>query len=643
MRRGTICLAVWVGLALWASAPLRANIITVQQGGAVPTLGAALSQAINGDTINIIPGPSDYVEGSLVVGLSNLTIQGSGGRPRFTGTRLTLTASGITLRNVAIDGERNTTLTNLVTITAGANQILLENCAIVNPASGTGSGNIGGRTSQNPDTDYDSPGACVRMLEGQGRTVRGCNFECTQDPAIKNENNIISVVVPPATSSDVVIEDCSFQAETKNIMLIGAHVNVLIRNNDFNRTQAGRDVVDRPPLNGFSTGAITIIPTSSALTTVTGQGVRIVGNRINKSAGSGIMLMDGVVNGLEVVDNVWGAVYSPDLSIKSQGDTVVFTGNTFHNTRDPDAGSFVIELDQPVSTANGEQYAFMTLTDNTFTDSPLDYIYVRASITQMTLERNTFLSNLGFCYFQASNLSHARIIDNDFMGGGEEVGTSQASVGLAGAGNVVAGNRFSGNDAAVELYRFSGLTEDAYPGGRNVVSGNVIASMREAGIRERDAAVTGTSRHDRGVYSNSPGNRYYNNTVLICNGVAIDIHSDNTSIYNNLLLQNQGGIRVTTTTQPGVRDFNLVFNNGPGGSGNFMGLATAGVHDIIANPLLVNVAGGDYSLSPSSPARNAGTNPDGPLREPDYVTDIGAFQDAVIDTSVSPRDWELYR
>ena len=201
---------------------VHANIITVQQSGPITTLGQALGQAGPGDTINVVAGPSDYVEGSLVVGVGNLIIQGQSGTPRWTGTRLTLTSSGCTLRNLEIDGQKAAGFTTLVRLTPSASNSLIESCTIVNPASGTGSGNIGGRTSQSQDSDITGAASAISLEDCGNVTIRNCNFQNSSavgfytQPGTYHEVNIASLSLS-GVADTIVIEGCSFRAPVRNI------------------------------------------------------------------------------------------------------------------------------------------------------------------------------------------------------------------------------------------------------------------------------------------------------------------------------------------------------------------------------------------------------------------------------------------
>jgi hypothetical protein len=61
------------------------------------------------------------------------------------------------------------------------------------------------------------------------------------------------------------------------------------------------------------------------------------------------------------------------------------------------------------------------------------------------------------------------------------------------------------------------------------------------------------------------------------------------------------GVAITGTGAGSLEDFNLFFNNGI----NVAGPASGG-HSIVADPLFINPAGGDFHLSAGSPAINAG-------------------------------------
>ncbi len=655
--RRICCWTAWLMLAAWASLPASANIITVSQGGPVATLNAALGMANPGDTINVQAGPSDYVEGTQLIALNNLTIQGTNGTPRWTGTRLLLTAPGVTLRNLEIDGQRQADLKNLVRVSTTASGALIEGCRIVNPASGTGTGFVGNRTQQSQDAVITDPGTCVTLSDVSDVTIRNCNFECDMNTAVYNQGtgtfNEVNIFSEGYTArQNILIEGCAFQAHVRNLTFFGRHANVTIRNNDFNRTQLGAYYVDTPTLNGFSTGNILFLPPVSELLTVTCDGLLIQGNRFNQSAGTSIFFFNGIVNGVQILDNTWGQkIWSPNVGFKNQGDTCVLAGNVFQATRTDlngaNAGSLVFEQDPPLLTAAGESFQSVIFKDNHFVEANMDYLYSRASTTQMVVEDNVFEPCLGAVYFQTSNLSNVRFVRN-ICNGSSQNSDQDAAVELASANNVVADNVFRNGDAGVEFHRFTGVVEAERPGGQNVVAGNVITGMALFGIQEQTQTISTTiyGRHGRSPYTliGTSANQYYNNTIAVNQAaVGMDIHTSAVNVYNNIVFLNDAGINIAGAS-PGVLDFNLVASNGSGGARNFQGLATPGPHSLVnVNPGFVDFLMQDFNLMPSSPARNAGTAPGGPISEPDFVTEIGAMQDLNVDTHVPAAQWQLYR
>jgi len=256
---------------------------------------------------------------------------------------------------------------------------------------------------------------------------------------------------------------------------------------------------------------------------------------------------------------------------------------------------------------------------------------------------------LGSNYFQASNNANVRFAGNTSTGASMNSDPDPA-VGLASVGNVVVNNTFLDGDEAVEFYRLPGSGEEVYPGNRNVVAFNIITGMTLFGIKEQAQDVTGTAvgRHNRIALASqitSSQNRYYNNTLAVNQaGVAVDIRTGGVKVFNNIVFLNQTGISIQGAAR-GLLDFNLVAaNGGGGGANNYVGAAAPGTHSLVGtNPGFVDFANRDFHLTASSAARDAGTDPDGSLLVPDYRTELGALQDYSVNTSVSPRAWQIYR
>jgi hypothetical protein len=102
------------------------------------------------------------------------------------------------------------------------------------------------------------------------------------------------------------------------------------------------------------------------------------------------------------------------------------------------------------------------------------------------------------------------------------------------------------------------------------------------------------------------------------------------TIRNNIIINNaNSGIAANSGATQLIIDYNDVRGNHP----NYYGSASAGLHDINANPQFVNASAGDYHLVFGSPAMNAGTNTNAPKFDKDGVkrpqmgkVDMGAYE-----------------
>lgn len=109
-----------------------------------------------------------------------------------------------------------------------------------------------------------------------------------------------------------------------------------------------------------------------------------------------------------------------------------------------------------------------------------------------------------------------------------------------------------------------------------------------------------------GIHSDiSAGLRVYNNTV-IGGKTGIDLHHGGSAdVKNNILtnLTQQALLFGTEAPLTATNDYNLFYQN----AANYAGSASAGTHEIIANPTFAKAACRDYRLHGSSPAIDKGT------------------------------------
>lgn len=602
-RAGLITGVVWVALG-WS---VFAAVLVVEPGGALPTLGAALAAATDGDAIVLTAGR--YEEGRLYVWHNQLTIEAATEPPLLARTALVVVGRNFQLRRVTLDGERAPELTNLLhfVFASGAR---VEDCTIKNPPGGDGSGELGDLLTQAPLSEFNESGSCVRIADGQDMILRRCNLASDRDDAIVNEVNLFSYTIG-RPSRGLVIEDCTFAAQTRNVMLVDSHEDVTIRRCHFARTASGDG--DRLGLSAWSAAGLVCIPPAPEAPTRF-QDVRLSDNRFSGVSGIGILFYNGRVDGAEIAGNVFEEGYAPNLVVKCGGDAMLVSGNTFRQAASPEAGGALVETASPQLAPAGERLAPLRMLDNRFAAAGGDAILLRAAGDEW-IENNLFSSIPGWAVRAEAGAPRLAFVGNDVDGGGVLPGEHGALF-LSGPAEVVRGNRFLYHDGAVQ---FAGVG-----GGKCFVADNLIAHMAAYGIRELNSGFA--------------GNRYFNNTLVFIDGPAVQVRSDHVHVYNNIFAYNESGL-VVHSGAPGRWDFNLFFLNGV----HHEGLARAGANDRFADPGFVDLGAEDFRLSSASPARNAGTAPMGPLTEPDFVTELGFWQDTRIDTSVPRRGWEEYR
>jgi uncharacterized repeat protein (TIGR01451 family) len=269
-------------------------------------------------------------------------------------------------------------------------------------------------------------------------------------------------------------------------------------------------------------------------------------------------------------------------------------------------------------------YDNATIQDNTFSSNSATYGGgLENGYSDPILQNNTFTGNSATYGGGLSNIGNPIIQDNTFNGNSANQGG-----GIFNNGDpTIQRNIFNGNsahDPSGEGFG-GGLYHDA-----SEYSGYVLSSPT---IQNNE--FTGNSA-DRGggMYIASANLIIQNNDILSNSadrGGGLDIASGNPSIYNNIITSNTGstsggGINVDPAAVFTGEDYNNVWNNI---GGNYSGL-TPGLHDISADPLLVDPASGDFHLAPGSPCIDAGnpitytlTDFEGQLRPMGLAPDIG--------------------
>ena len=152
-----------------------------------------------------------------------------------------------------------------------------------------------------------------------------------------------------------------------------------------------------------------------------------------------------------------------------------------------------------------------------------------------------------------------------------------------------------------------------------------------------DGSVCNASVHNCLVYENgkqgikisgkSTAVGLYNNTVALNGKDGVNVKKKGTILLINNILAYNGGNGIKQAKGTVVSNYNLMWQNAKGDYGG----ASAGLYDISDDPLFANLAGRDFRLSSTSPARGAGeltgapdTDFQGQSRAADGLVDIGA-------------------
>ncbi|MBE7558080.1 right-handed parallel beta-helix repeat-containing protein [bacterium] len=602
MRKLAFCCACL--LAVWAAGPGWAQI-TVPSGG-TPDMAAAISQVGPGGTITVVSNLE--ADQNYFVGVS-CTIQGQ--NPSITLRRMgfTVTAGNVTFRNLVIDGkstlgQRNPNRSFLLRFTQTSSNILLENCTIINPASGVGDGLV-----SNP-LSFDSPGAGVRLDTGANVTIRNCNFSNAVDAGIDNEVCVFFSAADP-TAGPVLIEDCTFAAHSRGIQFNSPHGDVTIRNNYFPRTGTTTEFDDAEVSGIFLATDYNPVGAANGPTGTPMRNLRIYGNVFGGGVGeimeNNAVCLRGRIESVEIYNNdftrrvdsesvlIYG--YGRDVYIhdnvangdsNSTGMYVVLGYSTQMTYPDPGTNLYnVVVRNEDFTPREGTGVGFgenmydVLVEKCTFTDCPVYGVWSFYLPCVMNIRNNVFTrcglssgpsaGNVeGAILFQSE---HSSAVNNVMIDCRDGVSFDPENLGRTGA-NV---------------------------GTNNVlVAGNTMLRCTRYGIddtNQSDAPATDPP---------AVGIKIVNNTFVFPGLAAMALRSKEMLVYNNLM--HGGTVAITNvTTGPNagtfaptfqVRGFNLNSNN------TIRDGLTA--TDITANPRSGR-AGADHrgvlALLPDSPAR----------------------------------------
>ena len=619
-------------VGLLAAGPLSAQI-TVP--GTAATLTEALSVATPGSTITITANLEE--DNTYFVGTA-VTIQGQNPGITLRGIHFFVTASNVTIRNLVMNGKltsgERTTTTSLVVLTGGTSNLVVENCTIINPATGEGDGvmYLGG-----PTLSLTGPGSCIRADTANNVIIRNCSFENDND----GTPNIVGVHISEQTPGNgpILIENNTFFAQARNVQISSPHANITIRGNRFlgqtlGSEHGGSSIFLTTDYQSGQTGPrgvpIRDLVIENNTFGILGDGYTHANNGINLHG-----LLDGVYirgniwrtdvaseaiyaavygSGLFITDNVIGAdangtgsltilgnsvdILYPDPALRMEG--VLIANNDFPGVPGGTAVGF------------GELIFGAIVEKNTIRDCPTYGVWSYQQPSVMVVRSNAFTR----CGTTNSNVNAAVLIQSEDCAVVNNMMIDCRDGVSMDPENLV-------RDANVEIATNNLL-----------IAYNYMLNPTRYGIEDQN----GSDTFPEILASNV---RIINNTIVFPGIGHLSIGTKTTQMYNNIFFG--GTLLLTGTTWNAnpdfaVRGFNLNFGN------TYPAGYPATPTDIYANPRLVGgfapATIADLALLPDSPARDAGTS-DG--YSPDFTTEIGAWQEVQVDTSVNPSHWENYR
>jgi hypothetical protein len=338
------------------------------------------------------------------------------------------------------------------------------------------------------------------------------------------------------------------------------------------------------------------------------------------------------------IGNPWGTLGKAN-SVLAAGDTLLIRGGTYTGmanvvwTKSGTAGQPVLISaypgERPIFTGGGALAFIKTKCSYVVFDGLEITNYVRWAFSIDTNSTDVTVRN---CYMhQIQALDHAAIViwhchhitveNNKF----EEMGRSLAATlhdhaiyNSAGAHDVTIRNNFFKNN-------YGGPAVNHYhtPSPYNVWIYNNVFVMTMGS--ERSGVYVGDGSNHISIYNNS---FYLEGTGGLspqCYAIRLQSGGGTNVVKNNLTYFANWNIQDALEALPGdTIDYNLYYPALDAGDG--------GAHSFSADPLLTDVAGGDFHLTALSPARGAGetvslftTDFDGQTR-PSGAYDIGAFQ-----------------
>ena len=224
-------------------------------------------------------------------------------------------------------------------------------------------------------------------------------------------------------------------------------------------------------------------------------------------------------------------------------------------------------------------------------------LYVQGGAVALSgnlFENNGTVHRGGAVYAENAALT---LVDNVFVG--NQAQAEGGALEVRGGSISIRGGELDGNISAtaggggLHVYQADTALENV------LVTGNTSPSLGAGAYL--DAA--GVAAVENCLFVGNVSSALYMGTVFIVGG-------DDLVFRNNIVADNQGGgVGAGATTE--FLDYNQYWNNGPDVPG-----WTPGAHDIFAEPLFVDVPGGDYGMALHAPALDRG-DPDPLCNDPD--------------------------
>jgi len=624
-----------LAVGLWVVAPLPAQI-TVP--GTASNLTDALNQAASnpGSTITITANLEE--DNTYFVG-TPVTIQGQTPGITLRGIHLLLTASNITLKDLTINGKltggARTNTSFMVVVGSGQSNILIENCTIINPATGTGDGVLysGGA----PTASLGGESSCVRVDTSNNVTIRDCNFVNDDDGL----PNIVGIDITAQTPGNgpILIENNRFFADARNIQISCPHRNITIRGNTFLGENLGSENGGGSIFLATDFGTDDSGPRGTPIRDlviegntfgVLADGINHANNAINLHGPiDGVYIRNNTFNVDILSESVYAAVYGTGLTITDNiiGADANGTGSLIIQSTSVDLiypepglrmdGVLIRNNDFPgvpggTAIGFGELVYNALVEKNNITDCPIYGVWSYYQPSEFMVRNNTFTR----CGTQNGNVDAAVLVQSENCG--------------------VVGNAMIDCRDGVSMDP-ENLVRDANV---EIASNNLLIAYNYM-LRPTRYGVEDTNGSDTFADVLAQNVRIINNTIVFPGVGHLSLGTKATQLYNNIFFGGTLLLKGTTwnaTPDFTRRGFNLNF--GVTWPAEYPAMPT----DITANPMLVGgfapASVGDLALLPDSPARDAGTS-DG--YTPDYVTDIGAWQGVQVNTSVNSSQWENYR